>query len=260
MASEQPGSGAAQRRRQRRLRSWLRHERMTVAMALAESTHHSSRGQTIARAGVWWREMNYTATVREPLLPLSPPPPTPTPQLELFSLCEEEPGGVRLDRLFAVSGPQELIQRHTVDQIVDAFPGLPTLDALVPLMVEQLVDVLHFVDALVSVAKQVNEVPKIILENIPSRRSVREPQLAEQWVESLALVPAPRMEDQLVEVPPIVTHIVPQSFFVSTDGYVWSQLSGLAGVYWWRCGTSHPVDPPPGCTARPGRDRNTGPG
>ena len=81
MASEQPGSGAARRRRQRRLRSWLRHERMTVAMALAESTHHSSRGQTIARAGVWGREMNYTATIRDPLSPppLSPPPPlTPT--------------------------------------------------------------------------------------------------------------------------------------------------------------------------------------
>ena len=34
----------------------LRHERMTVAIALAESTHHSSRGQTIARAGVWERD------------------------------------------------------------------------------------------------------------------------------------------------------------------------------------------------------------
>ena len=67
MASEQPGSGAAQRRRQRRLRSWLRHERMTVAMALAESTHHFSRGQTIARAGMWGHEFNFTATVRDPL-------------------------------------------------------------------------------------------------------------------------------------------------------------------------------------------------
>ena len=66
MASEQPGSGAAQRRRQRRLRPWLRHERMTVAMALVQSTHHSSRGQTIARAGVWGREMNCTATIRDP--------------------------------------------------------------------------------------------------------------------------------------------------------------------------------------------------
>ena len=33
--------GAAKRRRQRRLRSWAKHERMTVAMALAENLHHS---------------------------------------------------------------------------------------------------------------------------------------------------------------------------------------------------------------------------
>ena len=75
-------TGAAMRRRQRRLRSWLRHERMTVAMALAESTHHASRGQKNARVGVWGHEQDYTAKNRKP----------PTPQLELFRL-EEEPGG-----------------------------------------------------------------------------------------------------------------------------------------------------------------------
>ena len=38
--------------RQRRLRSWLRHERMTVAMTLAEMTHHTApRGPTMARVG-----------------------------------------------------------------------------------------------------------------------------------------------------------------------------------------------------------------
>ena len=37
-------AGAAMRRRQRRLRSWLRHERMTVAMTLAEMTHHTAPG------------------------------------------------------------------------------------------------------------------------------------------------------------------------------------------------------------------------
>ena len=42
---------AAARRRQRRLRSWLRHERMTVAMTLAEKLHHTSRGQKLARVG-----------------------------------------------------------------------------------------------------------------------------------------------------------------------------------------------------------------
>ena len=152
-----------------------------------------------------------------------------------------------------------------MDQTVDAVPGLPTLVAPVPLMVEQLVDVLRFVDALVPVAEQVIEVPKIILKNIPLRRLVRDPQLAEQLVDvptpSPAHAPVPRMEDQLVEVPQIVTHIVPQSLFVSTDGYVWSQLSGPSRVYWWRCGTSHTQwTRPPGYTARPGRYTNTGQG
>ena len=44
------GEGAARCRRQRRLRSWLKHERQSVAMALAEYSHHASRGQTRARA------------------------------------------------------------------------------------------------------------------------------------------------------------------------------------------------------------------
>ena len=35
-------SGSARRRRERRLRSWLRHERMTVRMELAAALHHSS--------------------------------------------------------------------------------------------------------------------------------------------------------------------------------------------------------------------------
>ena len=35
-------SGAASRRRERRLRSWLRHEWMTVRMELAAALHHSA--------------------------------------------------------------------------------------------------------------------------------------------------------------------------------------------------------------------------
>ena len=49
--------------------------------------------------------------------------------------------------------------------------------------VEQLVDVLQFFDALFPVVEQVIDVPKVILEDIPPRISVREPQLAEQLVE-----------------------------------------------------------------------------
>ena len=46
-------SGAAMRRRERRLRSWAKHERQTVGMALAEALHHSApRRPKTARAGV----------------------------------------------------------------------------------------------------------------------------------------------------------------------------------------------------------------
>ena len=60
------GSSAAKRRRERRLRSWLRHERMTVAMALAEKLHHSAQRPEMAIAGVWGNELNCTATIRDP--------------------------------------------------------------------------------------------------------------------------------------------------------------------------------------------------
>ena len=55
MMSTNPGvdtATAAARRRQRRLRSWLRHERMTIAMTLAEMAHHTApRGPKMARVG-----------------------------------------------------------------------------------------------------------------------------------------------------------------------------------------------------------------
>ena len=99
-------SGAAWRRRQRRLLAHWRHEQFTLQVLLATYQHHAApRGQKQARSGVWgheisngtlrgqstatrtgeWgREQNYTAKTRDPA----------TPQPELFSL-EEEPGGGR---------------------------------------------------------------------------------------------------------------------------------------------------------------------
>ena len=205
--SEQPVVGAAQRRRQRRLRSWLRHERMTVAMALAESTHHSSRGQKTARAGVWGHELNYTATIRNP----------PTPQPELFSLYDEEPGGSRPDRMPTLSGPQERDLRRTVQQIVDV-PLVPLLDDPVPQMVEQLPDVLRFFDLLLPVPEQVIEVPKILLNDVPVRAVLRNPQLVEQ----------------LVEVPTVVSYssllqrTVEQNVDIPAPGHG-GRISGLQG-------------------------------
>ena len=48
--SWQPMMSAAQRRKQRRLRSWYRHEQLTVAAALATFSHHSAPRSTTARA------------------------------------------------------------------------------------------------------------------------------------------------------------------------------------------------------------------
>ena len=60
------GSGSARRRRERRLRSFLRHEWMAVAMTLAESTHHSApQGQKKAGAGRRY-ELKSTASGRTP--------------------------------------------------------------------------------------------------------------------------------------------------------------------------------------------------
>ena len=76
-------------------------------------------------------------------------------------------GGSRPDRLPDVSGPQERIQRRTVQQIVDYLP-LPILDDPAPQMVGQVIEV--------------PKIPRIWT----MRRSVdflRQPQTAEQLVE-----------------------------------------------------------------------------
>ena len=107
-------TGAAARRRGRRLRSWLRHERQTVAMVLAEIFHHSSalfppkfkeewvgrheqhaapRGPKTARTTEATHFTSSTTVARGP---------------ELFSL-EEEPGGGRPAPLSEVTGPQSAV-------------------------------------------------------------------------------------------------------------------------------------------------------
>ena len=99
--------------------------------------HHTSRGQKIARAREEWHEDLHDAPRRQK-------PPLPQPNLFDLSL-DVEPGGARPDRLSEVR-PQEQVQRRTVVQIVDSPLGLPLLDALVPLVVEKLVDVFAFVE------------------------------------------------------------------------------------------------------------------
>ena len=53
------GTGSACRRRERRLRAYLKYARMSVAMALAQSHHQSGQRQKTARAGEWVREKEH---------------------------------------------------------------------------------------------------------------------------------------------------------------------------------------------------------
>ena len=97
------GSGSARRRRERRLRSWLRHERMTVRMELAAALHHSAFKGAMFETHDAPRSQKTVNSKRE---------------AELFSLFEEELGGTRPDRLSDVR-PQERVQRHTVEHLTD---------------------------------------------------------------------------------------------------------------------------------------------
>ena len=174
-------SGAAKRRRDRRLRMHWRHEQLTLQMVLATVQHHSYgtlRGQSTATRTVeWGREQNYTAVTRDP----------PTPQPELFSLFEEKPGGVRPGSVTDLV-PQARVLRHVVAHTVEACPFVKILDAPVPQGGNQLLEAFRHLD--LHIPEQVIEVPKIS----SSRRRCRRRR-----------VPVVQTAEQLVEVPEFVS-------------------------------------------------------
>ena len=141
-------------------------------MALAEKLHHTSRGLRFATAGEEGREEHY-ALRRE-----RPPPPHP----ELFQLYEEEPGGSRPACLVAPQGPQEAVQRHTVEQLADVAPMVQVLDAPGLLGEVGVVDFFRELDA-PALDELVIAVPKFYLPRIPKRCPRRRPRRAEQLVE-----------------------------------------------------------------------------
>ena len=73
-------------------------------------------------------------------------------------------------------------------RIADLVSVAPILDAPVPQTVEQLPDVLQFFDTLSTVPEQVIEVPKILPEDVPMRAVLRDPKLVEQLVEVPTIV------------------------------------------------------------------------
>ena len=177
--SGQPSRSAAQRRRERRLRSMLRHERVTVAMALA---------------GEEDLELHYTAEFQ------THPPPQAAGIVFFAMDVDDVPAvkGSRPDRLSEVR-PQERVLRRTVEQNVDVVT-FPALDVPMPQMVDQPLALLlsaHFPDP-----EQVIEVPKISLPSRPSRRFPRILETAEQLVQvSLDLVARIGFVDPIADIP-----------------------------------------------------------
>ena len=93
----------------------------------------------------------------------------------------EEPGG-RPAPLSEVAGRQGKVERHVVEDLGEVAPLVQILDLPVPHMVDNVLD-----DALRiperPMALQVIEVPKILIDVIPARSLVPQPQTAEQFVE-----------------------------------------------------------------------------
>ena len=160
-------------------------------MALAERTHHSSRGPTIARAGVWGHELNYTGTI----------PNLPTPQPELLSLYDEEPGGMRgPDRIVTCPRRRSGICGAPCSRLSLLSLRCRLLDVPVPQTVGQLVGALLHLDTPVP-EHAIFEVPKISCPSRFPRSVLREPQKAEQLVEAPTFVSLVEVIEQPVDIP-----------------------------------------------------------
>ena len=182
--------GSAWRRRQRRLRSWWRYEQQSVAMALSAAAHHSF-DKVAAGEKCYRPRAQKTDTVREAAnKDLWRQKSKAAGDAVFFELLDEDTAGVR-PGVLVEPPPQERVQRHTMEHIVDfvcCAPVVQILDAPVPQTVEQLPDVLRFFDRLMSVPEQVIEVPQILPEDVSLRAVLRDPQLAEQLVEVPTIV------------------------------------------------------------------------
>ena len=190
-------AGAAQRRRGRRLRAALRHERQSIAKALAEMSHHAApRRQSMARAGGEESEMNDATGQTTP-----PPRAASTVYFDLFDAVDVL--AARPPPLAEVR-PQPGVQRHTAEQIIETFVQI--LDAPVPQMGgEQVVEFMRNFDVPAG-TEPVIEVPKILLARVRRRMAdyARPPQTAEQLVEvptSICYSDLQRSVEQNIDIP-----------------------------------------------------------
>ena len=115
-----------------------RHEQLTLRMVLATVEHHSHgapRGQTTATRTRAEERETYSAPRRQ-----EPPLPAVTTGTQYFTLDDEsvQVAGLRPTGLVEPRGPQERVQRHTMEQFGELAPMVQILDAPAPQMVDKL--------------------------------------------------------------------------------------------------------------------------
>ena len=104
------------------------------------------------------------------------------------------------------AGGQGKVELHVVEDLGELAPLVQILDLPVPQMVDNVLDALRIPER--PMAVQVIEVPKILIDVIPSRSLVLEPQSAEQLVEVPTVLSPTRIALQIAEQ--IVDTPVPQ--------------------------------------------------
>ena len=122
------------------------------------------------------------------------------------SALEEEPGGGLPAPLSEVAGRQGKMVRRVMEDLGSVCPFVQILDLPVLQLVDNVVDALRIPE--LPMAVQVIEVPKILVDVIPARSLVLEPQTAEQLVEVPTVLSPTRIALQIAEQ--IVDTPVPQ--------------------------------------------------
>ena len=189
------------------MRSWFRHEQQSIRMALATVLHHSydrvhteygaPRSQntaTRARGGGECDERKYTAKFRK----------TPPPQA-FFQLYDEEDAvwGLRPGSVFDPV-PQGRVERHVVEDRIETCPFVQILDAPVPQLGNQVLELLQKIVSSLVEPVQVIEVPKMFIPTRCPRTVLSVPQTAEQLVDVPTIVSYSSLQravEQTIDIP-----------------------------------------------------------
>ena len=194
--------GSAWRRRQRRQRSWWRHEQPSLATALAASAHHS-----FDKVAAEVKHCRHKRRTRQRLrTTLHGDGGSSQRAGALLQLYKEEPSGRRPAPLLEVAGPQDRVRRHFVEQIIESFVPVQILNGLVsPVVLGGMQDRIlqRLVEqTLVEETEQVIEVPKISFQSrIPRRAVLAATQRRNEWVEVPIVVPWQHFVEQNVDIP-----------------------------------------------------------